>query len=138
MKGISEIITMVLIILIVVSLIGMLYIWTSGMFTSLSYTTQNRVDDTKNWAMDFKIDVAKNLADGNVTVYVRNVGNSPLNASRMNAYVNDVLYPIADAPTSALAQGGTATFNVTGVPSPIGKRIKIMADNGLIKVTTIT
>jgi flagellin-like protein len=138
MKGISEIITMVMIILIIVSLTGMLYIWVSGMFTDISSSAKNKVDNTKTWAVDFKIGAAKNVTPTVVTVIIRNIGSAPMNVSRMNAYVDDTLYTISGAPTSALAEGGTATFNVTGVTNPLGRRIKIMADNGLMKVTSTT
>ena len=138
MKGISEIITMVLIILIVVSLIGMLYVWISGMFTDIASSARNKAGDTDAWAADFEVISARNVTQSTVTVIVRNTGNSEISVVRMNAYVNGDMYLMTGRTADTILAGDAAAFNITGIESPHGKTLKVVEENGLEKTTTIT
>ena len=138
MKGFSEIITMVLIILIVVSLIGILYVWISGMFTDIASIAKNKAGDTEKWSADFDIMSARNVTQNTVTIIIRNVGESAIDASRMNAYVDGELYQKSGLTADILLGGDTATFNISGVFSPYGKLLRVVDENGVGKSTTIT
>lgn len=138
MKGISEIITMVLIILIVVSLIGILYVWISGMFTDISSLAKNKAGNTEMWTEDFALLSARNITQNTVTVIVRNVGDSALSVAGMNSYVDGEYYIMTDRTADAILEGDTAAFNITGMESPYGKTIKVVSERGVEKTTTIT
>jgi flagellin-like protein len=142
MKGISEIITMVLILMIVVALIGLAYVWFSGMFTNLTGTTEASVDTTTTaMSTSFRIEMTRNVTPTNVSVTIRNIGNAPINVSRMSAYISDTNYPILSSSslTTPVSTGSVVTFNVScpGNIEPKGKRLRIITETGLEQAATI-
>jgi FlaG/FlaF family flagellin (archaellin) len=141
MKGVSEIITLVLIALIVVAMAGMAYMWFSGMLTTLTGDAQEKVDQSTNiMASNFRIEFANKVTDTVATVTILNLGSAPINVSKMSAYVNGERYQIdyQHATLGYLKYGNISTFNVTGLSDPAGKRLRLVVESGVDQTTTIS
>ena len=139
MKGVSAIIAIILILLIVVALAALTYTWFTGIFASLTGTTQTSIDTTTtSMETSFRIETAKNVTSSVVTVIIRNIGTSTVNVDKMSAYVDDEKKDIEDVSNSSLDYGEISKFNVTGATEPKGKKLKIVAEIGLEQTTTIT
>jgi flagellin-like protein len=138
MRGISEIITLVLILLIVIALAGLTYSWFPGIIATLTGTAQDSAGNAKSsMTTDFKIESAKNVTPSVVTVTIRNIGSAAINVSKMGVYINDERVS-NDGPTYMVSQGGTSTFNVSGAMDPRGKQMKLVSETGVWVSTTIT
>jgi len=140
MKGVSEIIAIILILMIVVALAALAYTWFSGIFTSLTATTSNATTSTTNaMTTNFRIEVAKFLANNNVTVTIRCLGTTPLDLTLLSAYINDVPQNInGKSSLGTISYGNITTFNVTNTTPASGVRLRIIAASGLEQAITIT
>jgi archaellum component FlaF (FlaF/FlaG flagellin family) len=139
MKGISEIITIVLIMFIAILLAGMAYAWFSGVFGDFKGGAESTADTAKNaLGTDFQIVSARNVTANVIAVMIRNIGESPINASKLGAYLNGAMLR-NDAPSYLLLrQGDAALINFSNANSPFGKRLTLVTDTGLEIGTTIT
>jgi flagellin-like protein len=145
MKGVSEIIAIILILMIVVALAALAYTWFSGIFSSLTATTSNATTSTASaMTTNFRIEIARNVTGAtccNVSVTLRCLGTTPLDLSKISAYVNDVPATIPGLSTlGSLIYGNISTFNIT-TSAPVftsGARLRIIAASGLEQSITIT
>jgi len=144
MKGVSEIIAIILILMIVVALSALAYTWFSGIFTSLTTTTSNATTTTASaMSTNFRIEMAKNITGlatcCNISVVIRCLGTTPIDLTKISAYVNDVP---ATVPTGlpTLNYSDTKTFNVTTTSAALGSggRLRLIAATGLEQSATIT
>ena len=151
MKGVSEIIAIILILMIVVALAALAYTWFSSIFSSLTTTTSNATGTTASaMTTNFRIEIAKNLTNlaacCNVTTTIRCLGTTPIDVTKMTAYINDVPALItvsSGSVTSSLVYGNTTTFNVTntsaaGGTMASGSRLRLVAATGLEQTATIS
>lgn len=88
MKGVSEIIAIILILMIVIALAALAYTWFSGMFSTMTGSASSAVTSTTGeMATQFTIDSAKYVASGGYTdVTIRNTGTQNINASAGAGY----------------------------------------------------
>jgi FlaG/FlaF family flagellin (archaellin) len=136
MKGISEILAMVLIIIIVVALIGMTYTFATGLFSTTANVTQTQTDTvTKNMGKSVSI-IAATCKAGAITNYTFSLRNTGTNAiasnelavfvdgTKLSATVNSL--PNAGGVNQTIAandtpaQGGAATRTLK-VSAPAGE-----------------
>jgi len=105
-KGVTPIISTLLLIMIVIILISMSYVFLTRTFESVSSTTGGQSEEaSKKIGEGFKIDgVDKNL------VYVRNQGTSGL--SGLKFYVNDSMTAVLDYDTAVIAPDGVGCFAI--------------------------
>jgi FlaG/FlaF family flagellin (archaellin) len=143
MKGISTILAMLLMVIIVISLVALVYTWFSGIFASTTSSAGTALTGTTNSMLtDFSIENAKQEADGNITVDLRNVGTASINTSQIVTYVNNTLYT-NDAGVSCqnggiLSPGIICQFNVTGITTSVcGSTLLISAASGFEEYETI-
>ena len=144
MRGISEVIAIILILMITIALAAIAYAWFSGMFVGLTSNAGTSITSTSNAMLtDFSIENAKQTTtNGNVTVDIRNVGIATINASQIATYINSAPY-LNDASTSCLNGGILSTdavcqFNVTGITTSMcGSSLMISTGSGFVEYETI-
>jgi len=148
MKGVSAIIAIILILMIVIALAALAYTWFSGMFSTLTGGAQTSIE-SENVAMNtlFRIEMAKNGTTGtcyNVSVTIRNLGTSTINASKMSFYIDDDKKTASGVSTSNIPYGNVTTFTVINTTSPgsgcgdmKGKKLKLITETGLEQSATI-
>ncbi len=141
MKGVSEIIAIILILMIVVALAALAYTWFSGIFSSLTATTSNATTSTASaMTTNFRIETAKNVTVAtccNYSVTLRCLGTTPLDLSKISAYVNDApanVQGLTSLPTKSYGEVWTFYINTT----TSGTRLRIIAASGLEQSITIT
>ena len=147
MKGVSEIIAVILIVMIVVSLAALAYTWFSTIFSSLTTTTSNATTTTSSaMTTSFKIEIARNITGAttccNISVTLRSVGTAPLDLTKISAYINNMPSTIpgqSSLPTN-LGYGSISTFNVSTTSSVLtpSSTLRIIAANGMDQTITIT
>ena len=139
MKGISELITAILMMLVVVSLAGMAYFWISGMSGTLSDSSKSAANDAGSAInTEFILESARGIDLTTVSVMVRNTGKPDINASKIGAYLDGAMLTNT-APSYLVIQGGdVALINLTNANNPIGKRLMLVSDNGFEVLTTVT
>ncbi len=103
-KGVSPVVATLLLILVAVAAAVVLYAWVSGL------SAKAKSSGTEKTSVAFDIEAANlyyNGAGGNVTIYVRNIGSSPIENGTWSLY-------IIDPDTSAVVAENTSwTFNKT-------------------------
>ncbi len=121
MRGVSEVIAIILILMITISLAGLAYMFMSTTMSDVTSSAGSTVDATTNSMLtSFTIesmDVAK--------VYVRNTGQNTLTS--ISVYVNDepAIYNV----TTPIAAGAVGTVTIYSF-IPDGATIKITSPNG--------
>ncbi len=139
MKGISAIISVVLILMITIVLAGLSYIWFTNLFQSVTSTAQQTATGAQTaLATKFKIEAATNTTLTNVTVYVRNTGQADINMTTASAYVNDIFMPTDGNKGITLSPGSVSTFNVTNVNNPCNKILRVTVGTGASDTISIT
>lgn len=141
MKGVSEIIAIIMILMIVIALSALAYTWFSGIFSELiSVAGTSLTRSSKSMATQFTIESATyNASAGTVYVSVRNTGTQGFNATRSLFYVRDSpgAFSYIDCQScncNDLAQGCVANFNIPSAPFgaiSAGSKIMITIDTGL-------
>ncbi len=146
MKGVSSIIAIILILMIVVALAALAYTWFSGIFSSLTATTSNATTAASSaMTTNFRIEIARNVTGAtccNVSVTLRCLGTTPLDLTKISAYVNDVPATIQglSSLSTSLVYGNVSTFYITPVTASFtsGARLRVIAASGLEQSITIT
>ena len=114
MKGVSEIIAIILILMIVIALAALAYTWFSGTFSSLTGTASTSVSQTTGaMASSFKIEAAKNMSATNNSVTIRNTGTTAIDLTKMSAYMSETYSTVNAGAIGILTAGNTATLYVT-------------------------
>ena len=139
MKGVSEIIAIVLILMIVIALAALAYTWFSGTFSQLTGTASTSITQTTGAiASSFKIEAAKNVSATNVSTTIRNTGTQAIDLTKMSAYVNETFSTINNGATGSLAVGGTATMYVTVTGFACNNVLKLTSSSGFSDSKTIS
>jgi flagellin-like protein len=140
MKGVSDIIAIILILLITVSLAALAYLWFTGILQDMLGIAGNQtqhVGDTLG--TKFKIDAAVGYqTESKVGVVVRNTGTVNLDLQKLATYVNNTLYTGREGLGASLAPGEFVSFNITSVPSGgCSSTLKITVETGAEDTLTI-
>ena len=130
-KGITPIISTVLLLMLVVAILGLTYVFISG----TTQETQEEVsaqlkDTTTNAKAEISIDTVWNDS-GNISFVLRNTGSYSFSAEEVNqiqAYFDGTPMTI-DTISEAFAEGNTKTFNSTTAYA-VDKIVKIIAPKG--------
>ena len=89
MRGLSSILTLVMLLLIVVSMIVFFYFWSGTMFSAVKIPTLSLVNQTMSgMGGDFKIDSVSNITN-EITIYVRNVGGNYIDLNDLIIYIDE-------------------------------------------------
>jgi FlaG/FlaF family flagellin (archaellin) len=134
MKGISEILAMILIVIIVVALIGMTYTFATGLFSTTTNATQQQTNQvTGNMGKTVSIVAAKCNAGTNYVFSIRNTGPNAIQATELAAFVDGSLLSMAGSGfatqasgnitqyTSSTAGGAAGTTHTLKVSAPAGE-----------------
>lgn len=149
MKGISEIIAIILILMITISLAALAYTWFSGIFTDIMDAAGSLLlRSSKTMSTQFKVDNALYVASDNIVyVSIRNTGNQNFDASKSLFFIKGIAGEFSAIACSAgcncndLANGCTADFEVPDTPFgtiSAGDKIKVTISTGLQNTREIT
>ena len=139
MKGVSDIIAEILILMIVTALAALAWTWFSGIFSTLTATAETSVTQTvTGMAQNFVIENAWcDVATPELQFTIRNTGTNPLDEDIIAIYVNgdrkDVIPPGADI---LPGEGGdfTSSYDCTG---DVGEALTVTIQTGLSKTRII-
>lgn len=139
MKGVSEIIAIVLILMITISIAALAYTWFSGIFTEIMDAAGSLLTkSSKTMATQFKVDNALYVASDNI-IYasIRNTGNQNFDASKTLFYIRGIPGGFSNITCPGcncndLASECTADFEVPGTP------FGTISEGDKLKVTIIT
>lgn len=107
-KGVSAILASVLIVLITVSLSGAFLVYTQRTATQLTETgTAAQQTFVQQTAQPFRVE-----SFSGQTIWIRNLGASPLNTTTLSFFVDDVLASHTD---TTIAANGLGTVNITNL-----------------------
>lgn len=120
MKGITPVIAIILLLLMTVAAAGGFY------FVYQSFSEKGSSSGTSQ--MDQLSETAGSAIDiesvGSGKIYVRNVGSTTIDASKITVYVDDV--PVAaTVSTNSVAEGGRVTITLNETPTCSGTKCKI-------------
>jgi FlaG/FlaF family flagellin (archaellin) len=139
MKGVSDVIAEVLILMIVTALAALAWTWLSGIFSILTATAETSVMQTvTGMAQNFVLENAWcELTTPELQFTIRNTGTNPIDDDVVAAYVNaqrkDVTPPGTDI--SPEEDGDfTSSYDCTG---DIGETLTITIQTGLSKTRRI-
>jgi len=150
MKGISEIISIILILMIVIAMSALAYTWFSGVFSDLTNAAGVAVTKTSsNMAVRIKVENALYNSTANIlNVSVRNTGTQGFNATRTLFFVSDLTGSASSisclsCDCNNLGAGCVATFSITSVsttfgPITSGTTVKASIETGLTDSKGIT
>jgi len=134
MKGVSA---------VIVALAALAYTWFTGIFSSLTATTETAVTETTGaMATQFRIEAAKYIGSNHMNATIRNTGTQAFNVSKSTVYVAgssaslDTTNPFN--PGGNLAPGDTSTlYNITNTTEACGKALTVIIATGLSDTKTI-
>lgn len=132
MKGISAVISVVLILMITVALASMAYVWFTTVFRTITTGTEEAAaGGITAMATKFTIESAYNTSTtpNIVNVSIRNTGTKDIKTGTIAAYVNGVSSTVSNPSPATLTPGMPGSFAVTVTPVPC---------NGVLKVTEAT
>lgn len=120
-KGISSIISVVLVLAVTITVIGLFSGWAPNLIQDIQDSTENTTNREINCNdADLEIEAAKYFSSGsNTTAVVRNNGNIDLNDVRVEAWENDL--PMNSTNTN-ISQGGLVSVNITTTSKPTSIR----------------
>jgi len=130
LRGISPVVATALLVLIAVAVSVLLYTWVSG-------TVSNQPTSSPSLQERITIDsVSYNPSSGTLTVYVRNIGNIPVNLSTVyviNASNGEVIKENTSVTNIEIPPGSVGSVNVTGLSLKSGSTIivKVVTKDGV-------
>jgi flagellin-like protein len=134
MKGISEIIAIILILMIVIALAALAYTWFSGIFNQLTTTAGSSVTQTATaMGTQFKIENIRNTTPTSISATIRNLGTQAINLTNAGAYYDGVPATSANITSSANPVNPSATSTVVVNMSAIlvcGKPLRLTVTTG--------
>ena len=116
MKGVSEVIAIILILLIVIALAALAYTWFSGIFSTMTQTAgQNIEQNAQQMNIQFRLDSASCsanpcIAASTVSVTIRNTGQQAFDATQTNIYQGGTLKTVAGTTYSPGTCSGAGNF----------------------------
>jgi|SRR3990172_810858 len=144
MKGVSDIIAIILILLITVSLAALAYLWFTGVFEQITGIAGNQTEEgARAIATKFSIEAARGYqTESKVNIVIRNTGTVDLKLQKLATYVDNILYTGREGLVAVDLPPGDITsppFNVTNVPNGgCGLPLRVTADTGREATLTIT
>ncbi len=87
MKGISPIIATILLIVMTVAIAGLMYAWLSGMFSTLTTTTSQQVNEVTQ-RVSFTVPQLY-VSGGNIHAIVHNRGDVPINTANLTVIAQE-------------------------------------------------
>jgi len=122
MKGVSEVIAIILILMIVIALAALAYTWFSGIFTQLTGTAGQTIQQTATtMGTQFVLEAAAcsvgatpacDVGD-TITFTLRNTGQPTFDATKTSVYIDGVPFTLTGA-TCAATTGCTAATLANG------------------------
>ena len=148
MKGVSEIIAIILILMITISLAALAYTWFSGIFSEIMDAAGSLLTrSSKTMATQFKVDNALYVASDNI-IYasIRNTGNQNFDASKTLFYIRGIPGEFSTITCSGcncndLAGGCVVDFEIPDAPFGTiseGDKLKVTIITGLQNTREIT
>jgi len=119
MKGVSEVIAIILILMIVIALSALAYTWFSGIFASMTQSAGTAVTTTTSaMATQFRIESVRygGTVGTGTNVTIRNTGTQNINGSLVMVYIAGQVAPYQgiSTGTSNIGQYGSAViYNVS-------------------------
>jgi flagellin-like protein len=148
MKGVTEIVAIILILMITIALAALAYTWFSGIFSEVMDAAASLLSrSSKNMATQFKVDNVLYVASDNIIyVSIRNTGNQNFDASKTLFYIRGVpggfsVIDCLNCNCNNLAQGCTANFEISDAPFGSiseGDKLKVTIITGLQSTMEIT
>jgi flagellin-like protein len=162
MKGVSEIIAIILILMIVIALAALAYTWFSGIFATLTGTASTSITQTTTqMTYQFTLENSKcadvGCAAGTrdcIRASIRNTGSgTTIDVTKVTAYVGGVKKSITNIADTSLTFGESTTFDVgdtvtaseqVSCPTPpatggdLGKGLSVTIETGLEQSKIIT
>ena len=149
MKGVSEVIAIILILMIVIALAALAYTWFSGIFGTMTQTAGQNIQQTsQQMNAQFALESAKCSVLGCagvdcVKVVIRNTGATTITMNKVTAYIAGVKFTATNPLPATITNGATGTFDVTlanlctGATNAVGKTFKAVIDTGLEQTRTV-
>jgi len=140
MKGVSDVIAVVMILMITVALAALAYVWFTGIFGSVTNTTQGAVGVAGTQiATKFNIESAKNTSSTVVSFVIRNTGTTNIDLAKLAVYLDGVLGTYTSTGTllpGSVSSTLTATFPAWGAACP--KQLKVTGETGFEDLQSVT
>jgi len=90
MKGFSAILVVIILIIILVSMFSLVYIWSTKIFTSAQTPAISLVNKTiTEIGGDLRIVSMTNTTEKEITIYIKNVGNTEIDLNNIILYLDD-------------------------------------------------
>lgn len=140
MKGISAIISIILLVMISVSLAGMAWLWFYGITNTLSQSATSATETaTTKMGMQGRIEVARFYPNTWVNTTIRNTGTVDIDLSKLGIFIDGIQSTTYAPNTGTISPGATATINVTNTTAACtDKTLKITFPNNLEDYITIS
>lgn len=140
MKGVSEIIVVILILMIAISLSSFGYITFTSLFSSMKTSAENSMNNTvSSMLSQMSIEsIVRGTGGADTKVYIRNIGKVTL--SNFSAYDDDNYVKLTDT-TVTIPPGQVGSINISGSLNPAvnaGSLIKVTTGQGTIAMQTAT
>ena len=126
MKGITPVIAIVLLLMITIALIGFAYVWFNRMALGLTGNIEQQTNRTTT-QMGEKILITSCVSGDKGKIYIKNVGTSNLDQSKIDVYVDGALRGACNT-SGSLAPQSTAQCVDTDIPS--NAKVKLVTGGG--------
>lgn len=141
MKGVSEIISIILIVMIVVSLAGVTWTWYNGIVGTVTEANTNATSTaTSALGTQMRIEAARyDAARRYVNVTIRNIGTVDIDLSKLGNYVDGSYCTTYTPNAGRVTPGETRTIGITNrTPACNNKIVKITLESGFEDYRTIS
>lgn len=149
MKGVTEVVAIILILMITIALAALAYAWFSGIFSDIMGAAASSLSrSSKSMATQFKVDnVLYVVSDNMLYVSIRNTGDQNFNATKSTFYIRGIPgeFSVIACSTGCncndLAGGCTADFNIPDAPFASitsGEKMKVTIETSLQSEREIT
>jgi len=138
MKGQSEVIAIILIVMIVIALAAFAYTWFSGIFSKLMNAAGTFITGTsEKMITSFKIETAAyEQTNSKVTVVLRNTGSKSFDAGKTSFYINEDAKTFSNidcfsCTCSNLERGCVVKYEISGITSlSQGSKVRVVIETG--------
>ncbi len=111
-KGISAVVAVIMLLMITVALVGLAYVWTTGIFTSTTGAAGETTGSVlESISTQFVIENVRNASLTEINVSVRNTGTQNINLIGLGAYVDDKPATVLDT-LGMLSQDSLLSFRI--------------------------
>ena len=141
MKGLSAIISIILLVMISVSLAGLAWLWFFQISNLLKNTATNATETvTTKLGMQFRLEAAKFYSPNYVNATIRNIGTVDINLATLGIFIDNSLHTTAAyiPNTGKIIPGETTTIKITNNTAACSSKIlKITIESGTEDYKTI-